>query len=132
MLDFPLDPACNDQTPSGPHGAACEAAVAARLAREAGEDEAERMERWLYRNQETMNPDTIAAALADIARVDTDHLARRFDEVVREVRADIAVGAELPVQATPTYIINGVLVRGGLTSNHGGFIVQYHRTPQRG
>ena len=62
-----------------------------------------------------MNADTIAAALADIARVDTDHLARRFDEVIREVRADIAVGAELPVQATPTYIINGVLVRGGLS-----------------
>jgi len=115
MLDFPLDPACNDQTPNGPHGAACEAAVAARLAREAGEDEAERMKRWLYRNQETMNADTISAALANIARVDTDHLATRFDEIIREVRADIAVGAKLPVQATPTYIINGVLVRGGLS-----------------
>ena len=115
MLDFPLDPACNDQTPTGPHNAACEAAVAARLAREVGEDEAERMKRWLYRNQQTMSTDTIATALEEIANVDSGLLVSRFDEVIRDVRRDIAIGAELPVQATPTYIINGVLVRGGLT-----------------
>ncbi|MEE2790175.1 MAG: vitamin K epoxide reductase family protein [Acidobacteriota bacterium] len=115
MLDFPLDPACNDQTPNGQHGAACEAAVAARLAREVGEDEAALMQQWLYRNQQTMSADTIAVALAEVAGVGVDHLASRFDEVIPEVRADIAVGSELPVQATPTYIINGVVLRGGLT-----------------
>ena len=115
MLDFPLDPACNDQTPNGQHGAACEAAVAARLAREVGEDEAALMQQWLYRNQQTMSADTIASALAEVAGVGTDHLASRFDEVIPAVRADIAVGSELPVQATPTYIINGVVLRGGLT-----------------
>ena len=115
MLDFPLDPACNDQTPNGQHGAACEAAVAARLAREVGEDEAALMQQWLYRNQQTMSADTIASALAEVAGVGADHLASRFDEVIPAVRADIAVGSELPVQATPTYIINGVVLRGGLT-----------------
>ena len=115
LLDFPLDPSCNDQSPNGPHPSACVAAVAARLAREVGESEAERMERWLYSNQGTMTAETIAGALADIAGVDRERLTTRFDEVIGDVRADIAVGASLPVEATPTYIVNGVLIRGGLS-----------------
>jgi len=115
LVDFPLDPACNDQAPRGPHRAACDAAVASRLAREVGDTEGERMERWLYSNQDTMSAETIESALADIAGVDGDQLAARFDEVIRDVRAHIAVGASLPVEATPTYIINGVVLQGGLT-----------------
>ena len=112
MLDFPLDPACNDHTPGGPHGAACEAAVAARLAHEVNGEAGAEMERWLYRNQATMDAETIGEALANIARVGTDHLAARYDEVIPEVKADIEVGASLPVEGTPTYLINGVVVQG--------------------
>ena len=46
--DFPLDPDCNDASPNGPHDAACDAAVAVRLARAVGDVEAQRMEEWLY------------------------------------------------------------------------------------
>ena len=115
LLDFPLDPSCNDQSPNGPHAFACDAAVAARLAREVGEGEGERMERWLYSNQETMTADTIGAALDEIAGIDRDRLAGRYDDVIQEVRSDIEVGATLPVEATPTYIVNGVLIKGGLS-----------------
>ena len=57
MRDFPLDSRCNDASPSGPHSSACDAAVAVRLAREVGVEEARRMEEWLYSNQEAMTPE---------------------------------------------------------------------------
>ncbi len=115
LLDFPLDPSCNDESPNGPHASGCAAAVAARLAREVGDEAGERMERWLYSNQETMTPDTIGMALDEIAGIDPDRMAARYDDVIQEVRSDIAVGAALPVEATPTYIVNGVLIKGGLS-----------------
>ena len=115
MVDFPLDPACNDDSPNGPHPSACEAAVSVRLAREVGDDFALRMERWLYSNQETMSAATIAQALSDIAAVSPEVFEARYDEVIEDVRADIAVGAALPVEATPTYVVNGVLIKGTLS-----------------
>ncbi len=111
-LDFPLDPACNPEAPDGPHDAACEAAAAMRMARRAGRAEASELGRWLYANQADLTPASIAAALRGIAGV--QDFAARYDDVLAEVVADIAVGAALPVEATPTFIINGVLVRGGL------------------
>ncbi len=110
--DFPLDPACNPQAPDGPHDAACEAAAAVRLARGAGRAEAAALQDWLYANQESLGPERIAAALRDIAGV--EDFAARYDEALAEVAADIAAGAALPVEATPTFVVNGVLVRGGL------------------
>ncbi len=111
-LDFPLDPQCNPQAPEGPHDAACEAAAAVRLARRAGDAEAAALRRWLYANQETMTPARVAAALRDIAGV--EDFAARYDEAIAEVAADIASAAALPVEATPTFVVNGVLVRAGL------------------
>ncbi len=115
LLDFPLDPSCNDESPNGPHASGCAAAVAARLAGEVGDEAGERMERWLYSNQETMTLDTIGMALDEIAGIDPDRMAARYDDVIQEVRSDIAIGATLPVEATPTYIVNGVLITGGLS-----------------
>ena len=112
-MDYPLDPACNDETPAGPHDAACEAAVAVRLARRVGAAEAETMEDWLYANQETMTPESVAAAAREIVGV--EDFTAGYAAVIDEVRADIAAAAELPVEATPTFVINGVLLKGGLT-----------------
>ena len=114
VMDYPLDPECNDQTPNGPHDSACEAAVAVRLARLVGEDAANRMERWLYANQDTMTPHTVAVAAADIAGV--EEFDARYSATLDQVRSDIAVAAALPVEATPTFVINGVLLKGGLTT----------------
>ena len=50
--DFPLETECN--TANVGHLAACEAAVAVRLAREKGK--AREMEEWLFANQDTMTP----------------------------------------------------------------------------
>lgn len=108
--DYPLDPECNANAPNGPHRAGCEAAVAVRLARE--RDRADQMERWLFDNQDVLTPARIEEGVRQIAGV--EDFAARYAEVLEEVRADIALGGLLQVQATPTFFVNGVKVRGGL------------------
>ena len=111
-MDYPLDPACNDGTPDGPHGAACEAAVAVRLARRVGAAEALEMEDWLYANQAAMTPESVAAAVLEIAGV--AEFEPGYAAVIDDVRADIAAAEALAVEATPTFVINGVVLKGGL------------------
>ena len=38
----------------------------------------------------------------------------RYDETLEAVRADIALGEQVEIEATPTFVINGVVVKGGL------------------
>ena len=113
-MDYPLDPECNDQSKNGPHTAACEAAVAVRLAGQVGEEEAERMVRWLYANQEGMTPETVKTAVLDIAGI--DDFDAGYADAIEAIKADIAIGATIPVEATPTFVINGVLLKGGLST----------------
>ena len=54
LKDYPLDPECNENALRGPHDAACAAAVAVRLARRNGQ--VERMEEWLFSNQQSLSP----------------------------------------------------------------------------
>jgi protein-disulfide isomerase len=109
-LDYPLDPECNEQAPRGGHMGACEAAVAVRLARRAGRDA--ELARWLYENQQTLSRDTIREALAEVAGMtDFDEL---YDATLEEVKADIALGGLVQIDATPTFVINGVMIKGGL------------------
>ena len=117
-LDFPLDPECNDETPTGLHDSACEAAVAVRLAAAVSPQARERMAEWLYANQDGLERETIVEALGAIAGVDAARFDARYAEQIEQVRLDIAAGAALPVEATPTYIINGVLLRGGLAPRY--------------
>ena len=113
-LDYPLDPECNEQTPRGGHMGACEAAVAVRLARRAGRDE--QMARWLYENQQNLSRETIRTALAEVAGMtDFDAL---YDATLEEVKADIALGGTAELDATPTFVINGVKLSGGLSPQY--------------
>ena len=113
-MDFPLDPECNDQSPNGPHPAACEAAVAVRLATEVSEQARERMERWLYTNQPAMTFESVRTALTDVAGIPAADFDARYAATLEAVRADIAAAANVPVEATPTYIVNGIVIKGGL------------------
>lgn len=109
-LDYPLDPECNEQTPRGMHAGACEAAVAVRLARRQGRDEP--MTRWLYENQASLSRESVRDALERIAGMsDFDAL---YDATLEEVKADIALGALIAIEATPTFVVNGVMIKGGL------------------
>jgi uncharacterized membrane protein/protein-disulfide isomerase len=100
--DYPLDPECN--TAQVGHLAACEAAVAVRLAREKGRAEA--LEDWLFANQPTLTPERVKEGLASVAGV-TDFDAR-YAKTLELVRADIVQGQQLGVRGTPTFFMNGI------------------------
>jgi protein-disulfide isomerase len=108
MKDYPLNPDCNANLSSMIHPAACDAAVAVRLARPHGRGD--QMEEWLYTHQEQMTPQTVRQAARDIGQV-TDFEAK-YASTLESVKADIALGKQLRVMQTPTFFINGVKVDG--------------------
>jgi uncharacterized membrane protein/thiol-disulfide isomerase/thioredoxin len=106
--DFPLDPECNKYAPTGAHMASCEAAVAVRLARERGK--AQPMEDWLFANQPTLTTASVKEAARVIGAVpDFD---ARYSTTLQLVRGDIEQGAQLTVQGTPTFFLNGIRLPG--------------------
>jgi uncharacterized membrane protein/protein-disulfide isomerase len=108
MKDFPLSRNCNPAVQTNLHGAACEAAVAVRLARLQNRTEA--MEEWLYGHQKEMTPQTVRDAAREIGHV--EDFDAKYAATIEQVKADIAMGQQLKVQSTPTFFINGVKVDG--------------------
>lgn len=114
LKDYPLEMECNVNMTGDLHGAACEAAVAVRLAREHGR--AEVMEEWLYTHQQGMTPDTVKQAAREIGQVpDFD---AKYAAALELVRADIEEGRQLAIRVTPTFFINGVRVDGTWTPQY--------------
>ena len=113
LKDYPLNMRCNPNVPVEMHPAACEAAVAVRLAREHGT--AQTLINWLFANQEKLTPDSVRKAAADIGRI--PDFTGRYTAVLKDVARDVAEGRGLEVGGTPTCFINGVLARndGGRT-----------------
>ena len=124
-LDYPLDPLCNEQAPRGQHHGACAGAVAVRLAAAAGDAERVAMEDWLYANQQGLTREAVVEALAEAAGVDPARYDAAWDETILAVQADIALGNALPVEATPTYVINGVVVKGSLSPRYFDAAIAY-------
>lgn len=102
--DYPLEPECNAFAPGGQHTAACESAVAVRLAKDHGKGEA--MEEWLFSNQPTLT----SQAVKDAARTvgDVPDFDAKYPNTLTLVRADIAQGGTLKVTGTPTFFLNGI------------------------
>jgi len=109
-LDYPLHPGCNANVPRVVHTAACEAAVAVRLARVQGKAEA--MEEWLYTHQAELSPVSVRAAARDAGGV--PDFEARYAATLEAVKADAALGALNNVRSTPTFFINGTMIAGGL------------------
>jgi uncharacterized membrane protein/protein-disulfide isomerase len=107
LKDYPLNTTCNPRS-SMLHSAACEAAVAVRLARE--HNRGPEMEEWLYTHQQGMTPDTVRQAAREVGQVpDFD---AKYAATLALVKADVALGTQLNVNSTPTFFINGVKVEG--------------------
>jgi len=106
--DYPLERECNQFVGQDLHLGACEAAVAVRLAREKGKAEA--MEEWLYSNQPAMNPATVKKAAETVAGI--TNFDARFPATLELVKADIAQGAQLKVNGTPSFFVNGIRLPG--------------------
>jgi protein-disulfide isomerase len=107
VKDWPWNSSCNFNTAStiSGHEAACNAAAAARMARDRGKyDE---MVDWLYANQGTTAAAVRSAAerILGVKDFDTEY-ARKLPDI----RRDIADGGVLRIDSTPTFFINGVRV----------------------
>jgi protein-disulfide isomerase/uncharacterized membrane protein len=110
LKDYPLNRDCNDAMSQSIHSAACEAAVAVRLA--AAHNRTEAMEEWLYTHQPAMTPPSVRQAAHDIGQVaDFD---AKYQSTLSLVKGDVALGRQLGIKSTPTFFINGVKVEGAL------------------
>jgi uncharacterized membrane protein/protein-disulfide isomerase len=107
LKDYPLNPNCNVNS-SMVHPAACDAAVAVRLARE--HNRGEQMEDWLYTHQTGMTPESVKQAAREVGQV-TDFDAK-YAATLDLVKADVALGTQLDIHSTPTFFINGIKVEG--------------------
>ena len=115
LKDFPLDSKCNSGVQNGgPHPFACEAAVAVRLAKAKGHEQA--LEDYLFANQQDFSSENIRKWAGAIGQV-TDFDAK-YPSTIEEVKGDIAFGHTLQVGATPTMFINGVKIAGVLAPQY--------------
>lgn len=108
--DYPLQPECNPNVPRVVHLAACDAAVAVRLARQHGKGDA--LEEYFYTHQAMLTPASVrelAQTMGGVQDFDT-----QYQRTVEQVRSDVTLGKLLGVRVTPTFFINGVRVDGGL------------------
>jgi protein-disulfide isomerase len=117
-VDYPLESECNT---GGIHGAACEAAVAVRLART--KNRAEAMEEWLFDRQPQMTRDLVEEGLREVAQV-TD-FDEQYPKVLEQVRADAQKGQQLQITGTPTFYINGIKIGGGLRPSYFDAAIAY-------
>jgi uncharacterized membrane protein/protein-disulfide isomerase len=106
--DYPLQPECNANVLRPLHVAACDAAVAVRLARVRGRGDA--LEDYFYGNQAMMSPMSVRETAARLAGV-TD-LDAQYPRVIEGVKADVGLAHLLGVRQTPTFFINGVRLEG--------------------
>jgi uncharacterized membrane protein/protein-disulfide isomerase len=118
VRDFPLSTSCNSTIQAGPagHEASCEASAAVRMARDRGRGD--EMIAWLFGNQETLTEmdlrgkDGIAEAVeaikAEAKTLGVTDFDREYPAKLADIRRDIAQGAALKIEGTPTFFVNGV------------------------
>ncbi len=106
--DFALERECNAGVSGDVHPAACDAAVAVRLAREKGKAEA--MEEWLFANQPALTPASVRQAAKDVGGV--LDMEARYQATLTLVKGDTAQGVQLKVTGTPTFFVNGMRLPG--------------------
>jgi uncharacterized membrane protein len=106
--DFPLETECGM---GGVHGAACEAAVAVRLAKEKNLEK--QLEATLFDRQSmSMTRDDVKKALREVTQISDSEYDSRYAQVLEAVKADAQLGQKMGVSGTPTFFINGIKLGG--------------------
>jgi protein-disulfide isomerase len=106
-VEFPLENECNPSGPvrtGGRHLAACEAAVAVRLARQRGPTTERQVVDWLWRYQSTLSPEFVFASVPAEFGLD---LRSGYDESLETIQQEASMARALGVTGTPTYFLNG-------------------------
>jgi vitamin-K-epoxide reductase (warfarin-sensitive) len=106
--DYPLNPNCNPNVTQMLHPAACDAAVAVRLAKAHNQGEA--MEEWLYTHQPSMTPAAVRQAAHDVGQV--NDFDAKSASTLELVKGDVGLGKQLHITTTPTFFVNGVKLEG--------------------
>ncbi|HEY7290909.1 MAG TPA: vitamin K epoxide reductase family protein [Vicinamibacterales bacterium] len=123
LKDYPLNRDCNDTLPQTMHPAACEAAVAVRLA---PKNRVVALEDWLYTHQSEMTPPSVRQAAKDVAQV-TD-FDSKYAGAMALIKGDVNLGRQLGVRSTPTFFINGVKIEGALPPQYFDKAIEYELT----
>ncbi|HZR22528.1 MAG TPA: vitamin K epoxide reductase family protein [Vicinamibacterales bacterium] len=108
LKDYPLNPACNPNVSAMLHPAACEAAVAVRLA--AQHNKADALEDYLYTHQPQMTPPMVRQAAHDIGGV--NDFDAKYESTLALVKGETGLGKQLNVSQTPTFFVDGVKLEG--------------------
>jgi uncharacterized membrane protein/predicted DsbA family dithiol-disulfide isomerase len=114
MRHFPLNPQCNSAVKAMVHTAACDAAAAAVMAKSKGTYD--KLTAWFFANQETLSPATVRDAAKTVGGI-TDFDAQ-YEKAIQEVKTDASTGAVLGVTSTPTFFVNGRMLKGGLPAQY--------------
>ena len=101
LKDYPLNRDCNDALGQTIHPAACDAAVAVRLA--LAHNKTEAMEEWLYTHQPAMTPPSVRQAARDIAGI--EDFDAKYASTLSLVKGDVALGRQLQIKSTPTFFM---------------------------
>jgi protein-disulfide isomerase len=106
--DYPLETECGA---GGVHGAACEAAVAVRLAKEKNLDK--QLEAVLFERQSmSMTRDDVKAALREVTKITDAEFDSRYAATIEAIKQDVALGQKVNVTGTPTFFLNGIRLGG--------------------
>jgi uncharacterized membrane protein len=124
LKDYPLNRDCNENLSQTIHPAACDAAVAVRLAQL--HNRADAMEEWLYTHQTGMTPPAVRQAAHDVGQINDFDV--RYPSTLTLVKGDIALGRQLGVKSTPTFFINGVKIEGALPPQYFDQAITYELT----
>jgi uncharacterized membrane protein/protein-disulfide isomerase len=114
MRHFPLNPECNASVKVMVHTAACDAAAASVMAKSKGTYD--KLTAWFFANQETLSPATVREAAKTVGGI-TDFDAQ-YAKAIQEVKTDASTGAVLGVTSTPTFFVNGRMLKGGLPAQY--------------
>lgn len=120
---FPLDAECNPIVKGRFHEAACEAAVAVRLATEHGH--ARELERWLYANAHRLDRRLIGSTARSIAGV-SDY-EERYDAALQDLRKEVSRAAALGVRGTPAVFVDGRVATGFVHDSEIGRLLDFAR-----
>ncbi len=123
---FPLDAGCNTHVTTQMHRFACQAAIAAECAADAGKF-------WefhdlLFADQERLGRDDLVAKAVGLGIPRETFVTCLDDPRVRaRVTADTDAGAKLGVKSTPTLVINGRTIEGALERNRYEYVIALER-----
>lgn len=127
---FPLDKSCNHAVTGSAHRYACLAASASECA--AQQDRFWEYQDVLFENQSALDRDSLAKYAEQLGLDRPRFLACLDSDAPREgVRSDVAAGEKLGVSSTPTFFLNGRVLRGALDADKLEYAIRLERAAHR-